>query len=180
MSWSNCDGKPLTIEELKAKAKSENANSNHIADSDSDTEPESIPEPVKKPTKKTTTRKPKKTETSNQGRRETAQEQLQEQFVKELDLFDLETSDSNGQCQEAVIDSIDFTETRLVVASISKDLKSISSRVSALKTVVKDLSLTDLPKNTSHAIKEVDKLRELLCNLGISVPTSKQQRKKAK
>ncbi|QRI42907.1 late transcription factor VLTF-4 [Cheloniid poxvirus 1] len=170
MSWPSGDGKPLTIEELKAKAKCENnnTNSNHVADSDSDTEPEVIPEPVKKTVKKTT-RKPKKTETPNQ-----------EHFVKELDLYDLDESDNNGQCQESIIESIDFTETRLVVASISKDLKNISSRVSALKTVVKDLSLTDLPKNASHAIKEVDKLRELLCNLGINVPVSKQQRKKAK
>ncbi|AAR83534.1 late transcription factor VLTF-4 [Canarypox virus] len=170
MSWPSGDGKPLTIEELKAKAKCENnnTNSNHVADSDSDTEPEVIPEPVKKTVKKTT-RKPKKTETPNQ-----------EHFVKELDLFNLDESDSNDKCQEPVTEVIDFTETRLVIANICKELKNISSRVSALKTVVQDLSLTDLPKNTSQVIKEVDKLRDLLCNLGISVPVVKQQRKKAK
>ncbi|QGM48820.1 late transcription factor VLTF-4 [Magpiepox virus] len=170
MSWPSGDGKPLTIEELKAKAKCENNNttSNHVADSDSDTEPEVIPEPVKKHTKKTT-RKPKKTETNNQ-----------EHFVKELDLFNLDESDSNDKCQESITEVIDFTETRLVIANICKELKNITSRVAALKTVVQDLSLTDLPKNTRQLIKEVDKLRDLLNNLGIGVPVVKQQRKKAK
>ncbi|QZW33504.1 MPPV-196 late transcription factor VLTF-4 [Magpiepox virus 2] len=169
MSWPSGDGKPLTIEELKAKAKCENnTTSNHVADSDSDTEPEVIPEPVKKHTKKTT-RKPKKTETNNQ-----------EHFVKELDLFNLDESDSNDKCQESITEVIDFTETRLVIANICKELKNITSRVAALKTVVQDLSLTDLPKNTRQLIKEVDKLRDLLNNLGIGVPVVKQQRKKAK
>ncbi|UOX38662.1 late transcription factor VLTF-4 [Finch poxvirus] len=169
MSWPNCDAKPLTIEELKAKAKCENnATSNHVADSDSDTEPEVIPEPVKKPVKKTT-RKTKKSEAINQ-----------EHFVKELDLFNLDESDSNDKCQEPITEVIDFTETRLVVSGICKELKTISSKLSALKTVVQDLSLTDIPKNTTQVIKEVDKLKDLLCNLGISVPVVKQQRKKAK
>ncbi|ARF02742.1 SWPV1-164 [Shearwaterpox virus] len=170
MSWANCDGKPFTMGELKEKAKSENSIANHIADSDSDTEPE-IPEPVKKPTKKTT----KKSKKSDKSETTTNQEH----FVKQLDLFNLDGSDEN-ECQDISTETIDFTETRIVVSGISKELKGISSRISALKTVVQDLALTDIPKNVSQVIKEVEKLRELLCNLGINVPVAKQQRKKAK
>nr|WIK87495.1 VLTF-4 [Oriental turtle dovepox virus] len=174
MSWTNSEDKSFkTIDELKAKVKVDS--NHHVSNSASDTEPEMIPEVVKKPIKKAT-KKSKKQElvscNSNNPNIDT--------FTKELDLYDLDVL-SDGKCtEENELSSIDLVETRLVIKTISKSIKDIAHRIAALRSVVHDLDLTDIPKNMGQVIKEVDKLKEALCNLGVNVPAPKQQRKKAK
>lgn len=172
MSWTNSEDKSFkTIDELKAKVKVDS--NHHVSNSASDTEPEMMPEVVKKPIKKAT-KKLKKQELVSSNNPNT------DPFTKELDLYDLDVL-SDGKCaEENKPSSIDLVETRLVIKTISKSIKDIAHRIAALRSVVHDLDLTDIPKNTGQAIKEVDKLKEALCNLGVNVPAPKQQRKKAK
>ncbi|AAF44486.1 late transcription factor VLTF-4 [Fowlpox virus] len=174
MSWTNSEDKSFkTIDELKAKVKADS--SHHVSNSASDTEPEMIPEVVKKPTKKTA-KKTKKQELASCN----SSNPNTDPFTKDLDLYDLDVL-SDGKCaEENKPSSIDLVETRLVIKTISKSIKDIAHRIAALRSVIHDLDLTDIPKNTGQAIKEVDKLKEALCNLGVSVPPPKQQRKKAK
>ncbi|QRY18960.1 ORF-90 [Teiidae poxvirus 1] len=149
-----------TLNDLRNHLKSDEEDNK----SPSGTEDELVPEVVKKPIVKKNPRKSSKKVTS-----------LQDKFVRELELNDLEINDD---CEKLVL--IDFSEANLVIKMIAKDLKDLGRRITAVKSVVTDLSLTDLPKVTCGVIKEVNKLLETLYNIGIEIPATKQQRKKAK
>ncbi|ALA62480.1 late transcription factor VLTF-4 [Turkeypox virus] len=170
MSWSNSDEKPnfRTIDDLRAKVKAEN---NQQDNSASDTESESIPITTKKSVKKQP-KKSKKNECGNTINNDS--------YVKELDVYDLDVVSDGGKSSDDLPDSTELPDIRLVINEINKNLKTTITKITCLTTVVKDLSLTDIPKHIGKAVKEVEKLREALYSLNINIPITKQQRKKAK